>query len=240
MRRPLLASRSMVAPRDDAVHQSHRRAYTEALKAIETFWSEHRDRLRPWDPEGTTVVGVSGGRFGAILQLAQHDLRTRTGRTFLLPGERVDTDALQAVENKEEAILSIGERRFVQGLLGPFTRSAAYRLEVTSPRMEPGRLADEGIVGFHFKGSEGTSVRFAHLLGPSESWDSKSLDFVAGILMATSAIGGHRAEPLPLLLARRELRPLTGFLENFAREVRQHLQSRKLEAAWLSNLNELD
>ena len=237
---PLLLSRSMVAPRNDAAHRGHKEAYEATRETVENFWNQHRGRLFPWNEDGPVLVGVGSGRFGAVLQLAQQDIRTHAGRQFILGGESVATDALADIQGMERAILSIGERRFVQGLLGPFTRTAAYRLNIRSPRMEPADLAEEGIVGFHFKGAQGTSARFAHCLGPAERWTARKIDEVAGLLMAMSAIGGHQAQPLPLLLAERELAPLGGFLEHYAREVRHHLHSRKLEESWLDGLEELD
>lgn len=237
---PLLLSRSMVAPRDDAAHRGHQEAYEAAMERVTGFWSAHKERLYPWNLDGPVLIGVGGGRFGAVLQLAQQDIRTRTGRQFILDDEAIDADALREIDGMERAILSIGEQRFVQGLLGPFTRTAAYRLNIRSPRMEPAELADEGVVGFHFKGAQGTSARFAHALGPAEAWSARKLDEVAGLLMAMSAIGGRQAQPLPLLLAERELAPLKGFLESYARGVRHHLRSRKLEEGWLEGLDELD
>lgn len=237
---PLLLSRSMVAPRDDASHRGHREAYKAALDQVERFWSVHKERIYPWDEDGPVVVSVGSGRFGAVMQLAQQDIRTHAGRQFILGGEAVNVEVLHDVESLERAILSIGEQRFVQGLLGPFTRTAAYLLNIRSPRMEPADLAGEGVVGFHFKGAQGTSARFAHLLGPADKWPARKIDEVAGLLMAMSAIGGRQAEPLPLLLANRELAPLGSFLEHYARQVRQHLRSRKLEEGWLDGLDELD
>ena len=237
---PLLLSRSMVAPRGDTAHQGHKAAYEAALETVENFWSYHKEHLYPWNEDGPVLVGVGSGRFGAVLQLAQQDIRTHAGRNFILGGESVAADALADIESMERAILSIGEQRFVQGLLGPFTRTAAYRLNIRSPRMEPGDLAEEGVVGFHFKGAQGTSARFAHCLGPADRWSSRKIDEVAGLLMAMSAIGGQQAQPLPLLLAERELAPLASFLEHYAREVRHHIRSRKLEEGWLDGLDELD
>ena len=237
---PLLLSRSMVAPRDDAVHRGHRTAYEAALDSVQRFWSDHKERVFPWNEDGPVIVSVGGGRFGAVLQLAQQDIRTHAGRKFILESEPINTDALIDIEGMERAILSIGDKRFVQGLLGPFTRTAAYRLNIRSPRMEPADLAEDGVVGFHFKGAQGTSARFAHVLGPAEKWPARKLDEVAGLLMAMSAIGGQQAQPLPLLLAERELAPLSSFLEHYARQVRQHLSSRKLEEGWLDGLDELD
>jgi hypothetical protein len=237
---PLLLSRSMVAPREDTVHQAHRVAYDAAVQAVESFWSAHRERLFPWDPQGPAVVGVGTGRFAAIVQLATQDLRTQDGRGFVLPGEAIDAACLGRVEDMAKAIGAIGQQRFLQGLLGPFTRTAAYRLNVQSPRMEPAELAAEGVVGFHFKGAEGTSSRFAHMLGPAEAWTRDAVDHVAGLLMSLSAVGGREALPLPILLAERELRPLDNFLKHYALQVRGHLRSRKLESAWLEGLTDLD
>jgi hypothetical protein len=237
---PLLLSRSMVAPREDAAHHGHRAAYEATLARVGRFWSDHRDSIYPWCEDGPVVVSVGTGRFGAVLQLAQQDIRTQAGRQFILPGESIDPGGLKDVEGMERAILSIGEQRFVQGLLGPFTRTAAYQLNIRSPRMEPAGLAEQGVVGFHFKGVQGTSARFAHVLGPPDRWPARKIDELASLLMAMSAVGGRQAEPLPLLLAERELAPLGAFLEDYARKVRQHLRSRKLEEGWLEGLDELD
>jgi hypothetical protein len=237
---PLLLSRSMVAPRGDAAHQAHRVAYEGAINAIKSFWGTHRERLFPWNPTGTVVVGIGTGRYAAILRLATQDLRTSDGRGFVLPGEAIDPDALGQVGQMSRAIASIGQQRFLHGMLGPFTRTASYRLNVQSPRMEPPDLADEGVVGFHFKGAVGTSARFAHMVGPPERWTREALDRVAGLLMALSAVGGRQAIPLPLLLAARELRPLDGFLKHYVSQVRGHLCSRKLEKGWLDGLDDLD
>jgi hypothetical protein len=80
----------------------------------------------------------------------------------------------------------------------------------------------------------------AHMLGSPQAWTSDALDRVAGLLMSLSAIGGRQAEPLPVLLARRELQPLPHFLEHYALQVRSYLRSRKLEDRWLDGLDELD
>lgn len=237
---PLLLSRSMVAPREDAAHRAHREAYESAAAAVEEFWHNHRDRLFPWDAHGPVVVGIGTGRYAAITQLATQDLRSADGRGFVLPGEAIDTHPLSRVDALSAAVATIGQQRFLQGLLGPYTRTAAYRLNVQSPRMEPARLAKQGVVGFHFKGAEGTSARFAHMLGAPELWTRDALDHVAGLLMALSSVGGREAVPLPLLLAERELRPLSGFLKHYALSVRGHLRSRKLEQGWLDGLDDLD
>lgn len=237
---PLLLSRALAASKHDAAHGGHREAYDAAFRAIEAFWARHRDRVFPWAADGVFVVGVGSGRYGAVLQLADQDLRTEGGRHFVAPGEEIDRAALARVERLQQSVLAIGERRFLQGLLGPFSRTAAYHLNIQSPRMEPAALTNEGVVGFHFKGVEGTSVRFAHMLGRPEAWTAKAADRLASLLTAMSAVGGREAEPLPVLLARRELAPLGSFLKHYALQVRGHLRARKNENAWLDGLDELD
>src|SRR5207302_373998 len=53
---PLLLSRSMVAPREDAAHHGHRAAYEAALARVERFWSDYRDAVYPWREDGPVVV----------------------------------------------------------------------------------------------------------------------------------------------------------------------------------------
>lgn len=237
---PLLLSRAMAAPKEDAAHAGHKVAYAGALEAIESFWSNHQARIFPWNENGPIVVSVGSGRYDAILRLAGRDLRATDDREFVLPGEDIRAEALDRVQRIGQAVLSIGQQRFLQGLLGPYTRTAAYRMDVQSPRMEPAMLAKAGVVGFHFKGAEGTLAKFAQVLGGPKAWSQAGIDRLAGLLMAMSAIGGREAEPLPLLLARRELKPLAGFLKSYAMQVRAHLRSRKLEAGWLEDLDALD
>lgn len=237
---PLLLSRSMVAPRDDASHRAHREAYETAVAAVEGFWATWRHQLYPWASDGPALVGIGAGRYAVVADLATQDLRTADGRGFLLPGEAVEPGALARVADLESAIATIGHQRFLHGVLSPFSRTAAFRLNVQSPRMEPASLASEGVVGLHFKAAEGTSPRFAQMLGPPEAWTPSAVDRIAGLLVALSAVGGREAMPLPILLAERELRPLEAFLKHYALSVRGHLRSRRLEQGWLDGLDELD
>ncbi len=222
---PLLLSRAMVVSCDGATNDAHWHAYLSTQERVLRFWKENRDRLYPWNPEGPMVMGIGSGRYGAVLQMASQDLRTKSGRRFVLEGELKSEQALQELIDKERALLGIGGQRFVEGLLSPFTRSAAYRLNIQSPRMEPAILAEQGVVGFHYKGAAGTSTRFVHFLGGKHPWSTTELDQIAGLLMGMSAIGGRVADPLPLLLARRGLQPLAGFLEHFGGQISEQMRN---------------
>ena len=232
---PLVMDRSMVPPSDRAGDEGYQAAYAATLQAIESFWLRHRERLFPWRPEGAVIVGLASGRFGAIVHSAQQDLRVHEGRNQLLPTEDVDRDQLAALNGIRDAILGVGERRFVHGILGNFTRTAAFRMNVHAPRMEPGSVVDLGVIGLHFRAGQTTQPRLIQLIGDAPAWNSSSIDEIVGLTMALTAVGGAASTPLPVQLAERELNALEPFLEHYSRSVASELKRRDLESIWLSD-----
>ena len=170
---PLVMDRGMVPPADRAGDEGYQAAYAATLETIESFWSRHRERLFPWNPSGPVIVGLASQRFGAIVQSAQQDLRLQEGRSQLLPTERVDRDSFAALDGVRDAILGVGERRFVHGILGSFTRTAAFRMNVHAPRMEPGAVVDLGVIGLHFRAGQTTEPRLMQLVGDAPAWTSR-------------------------------------------------------------------
>ncbi|MGT2430344.1 hypothetical protein ACU4HD_19515 [Cupriavidus basilensis] len=232
---PLVMDRGMVPPANRAGDEGYQAAYAVTLNAIESFWSQHRERLFPWNPSGPIIVGLASQRFGAIVQSAQQDLRQQEGRSQLLPTEEVDGDQLAALDGIRDAILGVGERRFVHGILGSFTRTAAFRMNVHAPRMEPGSVVDMGVIGLHFRAGQTTEPRLMQLVGDAPAWTSTAIDEVVGLTMALTAVGGTSSAPLPVQLAERELNALGPFLEHYSRSVAGELKRRELESIWLSD-----
>jgi hypothetical protein len=232
---PLVMDRGMVPPGDRAGDEGYQAAYAGTLETIESFWSRHRERLFPWRLEGPVVVGLASQRFGAIVQSAQQDLRIHEGRSQLLPTEEVDRDQLAVLDGIREAILGVGERRFVHGILGSFTRTAAFRMNVHAPRMEPGSVVDLGVIGLHFRAGQTTEPRLMQLIGDAPAWSASAIDEIVGLTMALTAIGGAASAPLPVQLADRELNALGPFLEHYSRSVAGELKRRDLESVWLSD-----
>jgi hypothetical protein len=225
----------MVPPSDRAGDEGYQSAYAATLEAIESFWSRHRERLFPWRSEGPVIVGLASQRFGAIVQSAQQDLRIQEGRSQLLPTEDVNRDQLAALDGIRDAILGVGERRFVHGILGSFTRTAAFRMNVHAPRMEPGSVVDLGVIGLHFRAGQTTQPRLMQLIGDAPAWTASAIDEVVGLTMALTAVGGAASAPLPVQLAERELNALGPFLEHYSRSVAGELKRRELESIWLSD-----
>jgi hypothetical protein len=232
---PLVMDRGMVPPASRPGDEGYKAAYTATHTAIETFWAEHRKRLFPWNPAGPVIVGLASQRFGAIVQSAQQDLRVHDGRSQLLPTENIDPQHFAALEEIGEAIVSVGERRFVHGILGSFTRTAAFRMNVHAPRMEPGYVVDLGVMGLHFRAGQTTEPRLMQLVGDAPEWTAAAIDEVVGLTMALTAVGGAMSAPLPVQLAERELNTLGPFLEHYSRSVAGELKRRELESIWLTD-----
>lgn len=233
----LVMDRSMVPPASRAAEPGYPAAYAATRATIESFWSRHRERLFPWNPSGPVIVGLASQRFGAIIQSAQQDLRLQEGRSQILPTETVNRDALEALDGVRDAILGVGERRFVHGILGSFTRTAAFRMNVQAPRMEPGNVVDLGVIGLHFRAGQTTAPRLMQLVGDAPAWTTAAIDEIVGMTMALTAVGGAAATPLPVQLAERELGALGPFLEHYSRSVAGELKRRDIESLWLSDFD---
>ncbi|MBL9076019.1 MAG: hypothetical protein JNL08_00865 [Planctomycetes bacterium] len=233
----LVMDRSMVPSASRAGEPGYPAAYAATRETIESFWRRHRERLFPWNPSGPVIVGLASQRFGAIIQSAQQDLRLKDGRSQILPTETVNRDALAALDGVRDAILGVGERRFIHGILGSFTRTAAFRMSVQAPEMEPRNVADLGVVGLHFRAGQMTAPRLMQLVGDAPLWTTAAIDEVVGLTMALTAVGGAAATPLPVQLAERELGALGPFLEHYSRSVAGELKRRDIESIWLSDFD---
>lgn len=235
---PLVLNRSMVPPRDAEAYAAYRTGYDRAVDTIQRFWADHRARLFPWNPAGTVVAGLAAERFSALVHVAQQDLRTAAGRQHLLQTEAIDPARLTGLRDADRRIASVGERRFLAGILQPFTRTAAFRMEVQLPRMEPAEVVQLGVVGFHYRAGPGTPPRILQLVGADPLWGADSLDRVGGLVMALTASQGPDAVPIPVQLAEFETRTLPRFLEHYDAGLREQLRDREVERAWLTDLDE--
>jgi len=235
---PLLLDRSMVPPLDSAGDVGYIQAYRATAEAIRGFWSEHRDSLFPWKQDGPIVVGLASRRFGAIVQLAQNDLRTEAGRSQLLASDLVRLEALASLGANERAIQGVGESRFLHGILDAYCRTAIFKMKAHSPRMEPAEVADLGVLGFHFRAGQGGGVRLAQMVGDAPGWTGERVDRMCGQMMALTALPKSDASPIPVQLAQQELTALEPFLKYFRGQVGQELKTRSIEDAWLSDLSD--
>lgn len=234
---PLVLDRSMV-PQQTERDTEFRRTFDQTMAAISAFWKNHRDKLLPWNAQGTVVIGLATKRYGAIVQIARQDLRSTQGRKQILTTEQIRSDKLQPLVNLETAISGIGERRFVYGILNAYTRTAAFQMNVQQPRMEPSEVISLGVVGLHFRAAQQTGPRLMQLIGNESNWTAKLLNRICGQVMSLMVVGGQEAAPLPMQLAEREQQGLRNWLEFYSQSIVTALKQREVEDIWLSDLDE--
>lgn len=236
---PLLLNRSIVAPEEGGRYAALRQTYQQTIDAISLFWQRHRDKLFPWNRQGPMLAGLASERFGAIVHVAQQDLRTAEGQRHVLHSEELAAAPLAQLLGAQAAISGVGERRFINGILGSFTRTAGFRMNTQTPRMEPHDVATAGVVGLHYCAGPGTLPRLVQLIGDAPAWRCTDLDELTGRLMALTVAGGKLAWPIPIQLAARELASLDGFIEHYRAGVHAEMKQRSIEDVWLSDLDDL-
>jgi hypothetical protein len=236
---PLLLNRSMVAPEVGGRYDAYRKQYAVTVETIQKFWEHHREGLFPWNREGPVVAGLASERFGAILYVSQQDLRTEEGRKHVLHMDELSAEPLQRLIGAQEAISGIGERRFITGILGSMTRTAAFRMNTRTPRMEPEAVAAEGVIGLHYCAGPGISPRLIELIGDEPGWQPADLDRLVGTLTALTVAGGDQAWPIPVQLAARELAGLERFIIHYRAGVHAEMKKRSIEDVWLSEIDDL-
>lgn len=236
---PLLLNRSMVAPEEGLRYAALRRTYQATVDTISDFWREHREKLFPWNRKGPLFAGLASERFGAIIHVAQQDMRTEEGRRHVLHLEELKAGSLRQLAGVQAAIAGVGERRFINGILGAFTRTSGFRMNTQTPRMEPSDVAGGGVIGMHYCAGPGTPPRLVQMIGDEPAWSIEDLDELTGRLMALTVSGGKSAWPMPVQLAARELASLDGFIEHYRSGVHGEMKKRNIEDVWLSELDDL-
>lgn len=236
---PLLLNRSIVAPEEGGRYAALRQTYERTVSVISRFWKDHRESLFPWNRQGPILAGLASERFGAIVYVSQQDLRTDEGRRHILHVDELAQGALEQLAGSQTAISGIGERRFINGILASFTRTAGFRMNSQTPRMEPSEVASAGVIGLHYCAGPGTPPRLVQLIGDEPAWGCADLDDLCGQLMALTVTGGRNAWPMPIQLAARELSSLDGFIEHYRAGVHSEMKNKSIENVWLSEIDDL-
>ena len=200
---PLLMDRGMVPPANRAGEKAIQAAYTATLNVIQSFWITASRAAFPVEPDGPGhhrpcvgalrrhhPVGAAGPAFAG-------------GRSQSCRPRRWTGRQLAALDGVQDAILGVGERRFVHGILGSFTRTAAFRMNVHAPRMEPGAVVELGVIGLHFRAGQTTEPRLMQLVGDAPAWTRAAIDEVVGHDDGAHGRWRCAAAPLPVQLAER-------------------------------------
>jgi len=232
---PLFIDREMIPLKRNVRHWAE---YEKTREAIERFWQNHRQSLFPWDPEGPVLTSILAERFSAIVSIARQDLRTEEGRKHILIADGFSPDSTSMLEGLEERLMGIGDTRFINGILGNFTRTIAFRMTENRSRMEPAREVGQGVIGFHFRSARASQIKMAQLAGEEADWNAEQLDSVASRLMILDMQSQKKAMPLPQLLSRQQLNILEKFSAYYRQGLNEALRTNDVENTWLSGLDE--
>lgn len=232
---PLFLDRAM-APLDR--NAKHVEEFQQTKGVISQFWSNYREQLFPWNPHGPVLASIVAERFSAIVSIAKQDSRTENGRKHLLATDELDERNLYKLNNLESRLVGIGDKRFIHGILGAFTRTMAFRMTENRPRMEPADAVDAGVIGFHYRGGQSGQIQMVQLAGEALDWDTKKLDAVAWKLMSLDIQGQSKLKPLPQLLAMQQLKMLDQFAAYYRQGLSDSIKNNDVEDTWLSGLDE--
>jgi hypothetical protein len=232
---PLFIDREMIPLKRNVRHWAE---YEKTRNAIERFWQNHRQSLFPWDPDGPVLTSILAERFSAIVSIARQDLRTEEGRKHILIADGFSPDSLSMLEGLEERLMGIGDTRFINGILGNFTRTIAFRMTENRSRMEPASEVGQGVIGFHFRSARASQIKMAQLAGEEADWSAAQLDSVASRLMILDMQSQKKAMPLPQLLSRQQLNILEKFSAYYRQGLNDALRNNDVESTWLSGLDE--
>jgi hypothetical protein len=232
---PLFIDRELIPLKRNARHWGE---FEKTRDAIERFWTRHRQMLFPWNPQGPVLTAILAERFSALVSIARQDLRTEEGRRHLLQSDGFSEASLGNLDNLEERLVGIGDTRFINGILGNFTRTIAFRITENRSRMEPTKEVEHGVIGFHFRSARSGQIQMAQLAGEEADWNSDSLDTVAWRLMILDMQSQRKAMPLPQLLSRQQLNILEKFATYYRQGFNEALRNNDVESTWLSGLDE--
>jgi hypothetical protein len=232
---PLFIDRAMVPLKRNVRHWVE---FENTRNAIEAFWQNNRKYLFPWNPGGAVLASILAERFSAIVSIARQDLRTDEGRKHILTNDGFAPDSVAMLGGLEERLSGIGDTRFINGILGNFTRTIAFRMTESSSRMEPASEVSQGVIGFHFRSARASQIKMVQLAGEESDWNSALLDTVAFRLMILDMQSQKKTMLLPQLLSRQQLNILEKFSAYYRQGLNEALRSNDVENTWLSGLDE--
>nr|WP_049069573.1 hypothetical protein [Klebsiella michiganensis] len=232
---PLFLARDM-APLERNVH--HKQEYDKTKQVIERFWKNYRSRLFPWNQSGVVLASILAERFSAIVSIAKQDLRTEDGRKQILASDGFSSELMTSLDGLSESLAGVGDLRFINGILGNYSRTIAFRLSERENRIEPLAEAGQGLIGFHFRSARSGQIKMVQLAGDEPDWKSADLDLVASRLMVLDMQNRGNVMPLPQLLGYQQLCILPKFAEFYRQGLHSALKNNDIETGWLAGLDE--
>lgn len=171
--------------------------WRELEERVNTFWSEHLNRLYPFKTNGIVVASLRPHSASSLFAALYKNINTSPD---------VLTSELQDFLHKEEtAIHRLGQSRILEQVLTPKSRSIAYSFEDldVDPRWQPRELHHTGILGFFMRTSSQTDVWHIQIPGHRSQWTSETIDHLANRIIRATLHDSVSAIPLPLWYAQQ-------------------------------------
>ncbi|MCS5932077.1 hypothetical protein LNQ03_13865 [Klebsiella pneumoniae subsp. pneumoniae] len=160
---PLFLARDM-APLERNVR--HKQEYEKNQASDRNFFGKnHRSKIFPWNQNGVVLASILAERFSAIVSIAKQDLRTEQGRKQILASDGFSKELMQNLAGLDESLVGVGDLRFINGILGNYSRTVAFRLSEQENRIEPNIEAKQGLIGFHFRSARGGQIKNGAISG---------------------------------------------------------------------------
>ncbi|MDP1276694.1 hypothetical protein Q6263_28295, partial [Klebsiella pneumoniae] len=84
---------------------------------------------------------------------------TEQGRKQILASDGFSKELMQNLAGLDESLVGVGDLRFINGILGNYSRTVAFRLSEQENRIEPNIEAKQGLIGFHFRSARGGQIK---------------------------------------------------------------------------------
>ena len=229
----LLIDRTLLLPREFASSDDPQvqEEFKKVAKKGQVFWAEVKGDLYPNSPGGLVIVG-----YPQVKRVDEPLWSIADGRSDSL----IDNIALESILDAighGKPLDNSSAARIMGTIIWPEQRSAAFAYSglPMDTRTEPQTLFKEiDIASFHYRSGLRTPPQQVEVAG-GRAWTAQGLDRLAENLIEASPFDQPDAVPLPMWMARQDIKQLQAdrFLEQYQRDVFQILRSGELDKVWL-------
>jgi len=192
---PLLVAREEAGNREQV--EPVQEEWEAMLQAINGFWTQHLDRLFPFNPTGIWVASLQSSSAWPLFVALRNNPHTSP--------DKISSELTAYIESEWVGLRQAGMSRLLHHLLPPQTRTIAYSAEDLGldPRWQPKALQHSGILEFSLRSRPGSPIWLVQIAGHRTQWNSATLDQLAAIITQATITEGEEAMPLPLWYAEQ-------------------------------------
>lgn len=208
--------------------------YDKCRGVIEEFWTRHRNKVFPFNPQGVYMACINNKRFGAIFYGLTSDKRK-----YII--DEIDDNVFSTLKSKDDRIKRVGVKKLLNGALTKRSRTAAYTYDMLTDRnrIEPQIVKGLGLTSFHLRAGLSNLPLQVEMVGGQPGWDTEHIDRLASLIVSLITIDQPQALPLPLWYAEYALKPIGSgvVLQYFKTQAREMIKNEEVESIWKEGLD---